>query len=103
MSFPKVPNDTLEAAHEEAPPLSLWLKVLPLGCIFFGASFNLAILQSLKDSIMVTTAGAETLPFLASFVVLPSSLGFFLLYGKMVESLPSRMVFYVSIMPLVAF
>ena len=102
-SFPKVPKDTLEAAHEEAPPLSLWLKVLPLGCIFFGASFNLAILQSLKDSIMVTTAGAETLPFLASCVVLPSSLGFFLLYGKMVESLPSKMIFYVSIMPLVAF
>ncbi len=102
-SFPKVPKDTLEAAHEEAPPLSLWLKVLPLGCIFFGASFNLAILQSLKDSIMVTTAGAETLPFLASCVVLPSSLGFFLLYGKMVENLPSKVIFYVSIMPLVAF
>jgi AAA family ATP:ADP antiporter len=103
MSFPKVPKDTLEAAHEEAPPLSLWLKVLPLGAIFFGASFNLAILQSLKDSIMVTTAGAETLPFLASFVVLPSSLGFFLMYGKMVETLPSKMIFYVSVVPLVAF
>ena len=103
MSFPKVPTDTLEDAHESAPPLSLWLKVLPLGAIFFGASFNLAILQSLKDSIMVTTAGAETLPFLASFVVLPTSLGFFLLYGKMVESLPSRMIFYVSILPLVSF
>ncbi len=103
MSFPKVPTDTLEEAHESAPPLSLWLKVLPLGAIFFGASFNLAILQSLKDSIMVTTAGAETLPFLASFVVLPTSLGFFLLYGKMVESLPSRMIFYVSILPLVSF
>lgn len=103
MSFPKVPTDTLEAAHESAPPLSLWLKVLPLGAIFFGASFNLAILQSLKDSIMVTTAGAETLPFLASFVVLPTSLGFFLLYGKMVENLPSKMIFYVSILPLVMF
>ena len=101
MSFPKVPTDTLEDA--EHPPLSLWLKVLPLGAIFFGASFNLAILQSLKDSIMVTTAGAETLPFLASFVVLPSSLGFFLLYGKLVETLPSRMIFYVAIMPLVSF
>jgi len=101
MSFPKVPTDTLEDA--EHPPLSLWLKVLPLGAIFFGASFNLAILQSLKDSIMVTTAGAETLPFLASFVVLPSSLGFFLLYGKLVETLPSRMIFYVAIMPLVLF
>ena len=38
---------------------------------------------------MVTTAGAETLPFLASFVVLPASLAFFVAYGKMVEVLPS--------------
>ena len=38
---------------------------------------------------MVTTAGAETLPFLASCVVLPASLGFFMLYGKIVEALPS--------------
>lgn len=45
--------------------------------------------QNLKDAIMVTTAGAETLPWLASCVVLPASLGFFMLYGKMVEALPS--------------
>lgn len=38
---------------------------------------------------MVTTAGAETLPFLASCVVLPASLAFFMAYGKMVEALPS--------------
>ena len=46
-------------------------------------------LQNLKDAIMVTTAGAETLPFLASCIVLPASLAFFMLYGKMVEALPS--------------
>lgn len=99
-AFPRVPPD---GADVETPSLKLWQKVLPLGAIFFAASFNLAILQSLKDSIMVTTAGAETLPFLASFVVLPSSLGFFVLYGRMVESLPTRMVFYASILPLVSF
>ena len=103
MSFPKVPSDTLDEAHATAPPLSVWMKVIPLGAIFFGASFNLAILQSLKDSIMVTTAGAETLPFLASFVVLPISLGFFVMYGKMIERLPSRMIFYVAILPLILF
>ena len=46
-------------------------------------------LQNLKDAIMVTTAGAETLPFLASCVVLPASLAFFMLYNKLVEALPS--------------
>ena len=102
-SFPRVPADSIENAGSVPPSLSLWQKVLPLGAIFFAASFNLAILQSLKDSIMVTTAGAETLPFLASFVVLPSSLAFFVMYGRMVEVLPTRMVFYVAFLPLVSF
>ena len=45
------------------------------------------ILQSLKDAIMVTAAGAETLPFLASLCVLPASVAFFVLYGKLVGGL----------------
>ena len=102
-SFPLVPAETLEDAMADPPPLKLWQKVFPLGVIFFGASFNLAVLHALKDAIMVTAAGAETLPFLASLVVLPASLGFFVLYGRMVEALPSRTVFYAAITPLVAF
>jgi hypothetical protein len=39
----------------------------------------------LKDAIVVTAGGAETLPFLASFCVLPASLAFFVLYGKLVR------------------
>lgn len=42
-------------------------------------------LQSLKDAIVVTAGGAETLPFLAFFCVLPASLAFFVLYGKLVR------------------
>lgn len=34
---------------------------------------------------MVTAGGAEALPFLASFCVLPASVGFFMLYGKLVR------------------
>lgn len=98
--FPRVPA---ESEEDGRPELQVWLKVLPLGLIFFIASFNLTILQNLKDAIMVTTAGAETLPWLASCVVLPASLGFFMLYGKMVEALPSRSVFYAALSPLLAF
>jgi hypothetical protein len=52
---------------------------------------------------VVTSAGAEALPFLASFCVLPASLASFFLYGKLVSHLPPRMVFYASVVPLVAF
>ena len=34
---------------------------------------------------MVTAGGAETLPFLASCGVLPASLAFFVLYGRILD------------------
>ena len=40
--------------------------------------------QNLKDAIMVTKAGAETLPWLSSCVILPASMGYFMLYKRMV-------------------
>lgn len=47
--------------HLPEPAIELWHKVVPLGLIFFAASFNLTVLQSLKDSIVVVASGAETL------------------------------------------
>jgi hypothetical protein len=35
--------------HLPEPAIELWHKVLPLGLIFFCASFNLTILQVRKD------------------------------------------------------
>jgi ATP:ADP antiporter, AAA family len=102
-AFPKVAMKSIDQVHKNPPPLKLWQKVLALGAIFFAASFNLTILQNLKDAIMVTTAGAETLPWLSSLVVLPASLGFFMLYGRMLEVLPQRTVFYASVAPLIGF
>ena len=42
----QVPADSLAEAHRHPPPLALWQKVAPLALIFFGASFNLTILQA---------------------------------------------------------
>ncbi|KIZ03752.1 ADP,ATP carrier protein 1 [Monoraphidium neglectum] len=89
--------------HLPEPAVELWHKVVPLGLIFFAASFNLTILQSLKDSIVVVASGAETLPFLMSLCVLPASLAFFVAYGNMVSRLPERSVFYAAVAPLLAF
>lgn len=50
-------------------PDSAWAilrKMLPLGAIFFGSSFNLTLLQNLRDALVVTTSGAEVLPFLSA-------------------------------------
>eukprot|EP00884_Botryococcus_braunii_P005587 jgi/Botrbrau1/15029/Bobra.320_2s0006.3 len=103
-AFPKVPADSLATIDAELKePVTIWQKLLPLGLIFFCASFNLTILQSLKDAIMVTSAGAETLPFLASLGVLPASIAFFMFYGRCVQRLNPDNVFYVAILPLVLF
>lgn len=102
-SFPRLPPASFAKIHANPPPLSLWQKVLPLAGIFFAASFNLTILQTLKDAILVTSAGAEVLPFLAAFGVLPASLAFFVFYGRLVESVPQRLVFYVAVLPLILF
>ena len=73
--LPKVPTSKVKDVHLPAQPTEIWRKLLPLALVFFCATFNLTILANLKDAIMVTTAGAETLPFLASFGVLPASVG----------------------------
>jgi len=82
----QVPMDTMKDVHQSLskaePPVKLWQKLLPLALIFFCASFNLTILANLKDAIVVTSAGAEALPFLASLCVLPASLAFFFAYGE---------------------
>ena len=87
----------------ETEPPSVWMKVFPLGAIFFLASFNLTILQNLKDAIMVTKAGADTLPWLSSCVILPASMAFFILYKRMCEVLPQAWVFHAAIAPLLGF
>ena len=50
----------------------------------------------------MTSAGAEALPFLASFCVLPASLAFFFAYGRLVELVPPRAVFFTAVIPLVS-
>ena len=78
----QVPGENILRAELPKPPITLWQKCIPLALVFFCASFNLTILQNLKDAIVVTSAGAEALPFLASFCVLPASLAFFFAYGE---------------------
>lgn len=100
-NFPRVPRDTIQDVDLQEVP-ELVKKMIPLGLLFFSATFNLCILQNLKDSLIVTKLGAETLPFLASLGVLPLSVVFMGFYNKLVTHLPFKSVFYLAILPLVA-
>lgn len=44
------------------------------------------LLQNMKDSLVVTAAGAEVLPFLAAYAVLPASITFYVYHSNLVRA-----------------
>lgn len=80
-------------------------KVIPLGLMFFCILFNYTILRDTKDVLVVTApgSGAETIPFLKTWVNLPMAIGFMVLYNWYVNVMAVETVFYVVIFPFIAF
>ncbi len=70
-------------------------KLLPLLCIKFLISFNYGILNTLKDTFIVTgkNSGAEVIPVLKGWVVLPIAILVSLLYAKLSNHLKRATIF----------
>lgn len=71
-------------------------KVLPLLFMKFFISFTYGVLTTMKDAFVVTAegAGAEVIPVLKGWVVLPIALGATLLYSKLSNILKRSTLFY---------
>lgn len=80
-------------------------KFLSLFSIFFFISFNYNILRSYKDTIVVTAShsGAEAIPFIKLWAVLPSAILFTLLYTRLSNRLTREKVFYIIMSIFVGF
>lgn len=78
-------------------------KLLPMFLMFFFISFNYTILRDTKDTLIVTAAGAEAIPFLKSFGVVPAAILFMILYAKMSNVLSKENLFYATILPFIVF
>lgn len=78
-------------------------KLLPMFLIFFCISFNYTILRDTKDTLIVTSSGAETIPFLKFWGVVPSAVIFMLVYAKLSDILSKENLFYVTIAPFIIF
>jgi AAA family ATP:ADP antiporter len=78
-------------------------KLLPMFLMFFFISFNYTILRDTKDTLIVTAAGAEALPFLKSFGVVPAAILFMIVYSKLSNVLSKENLFYVTLLPFVIF
>jgi AAA family ATP:ADP antiporter len=71
-------------------------KIVPLLFMKFFISFSYGVLNCMKDSFVVTAkgSGAEVIPVLKGWVVLPCALGATLLYSKLTNIFRRSILFY---------
>src|SRR3990167_6363024 len=71
-------------------------KVLPLLFMKFFISFTYGVLTTMKDAFIVTAkgSGAEVIPVLKGWIVLPVALGATLLYSKLSNIFGRSTLFY---------
>ncbi|KAJ1422231.1 putative ATP/ADP translocase [Ochromonadaceae sp. CCMP2298] len=72
-------------------------KLLPLGLMLFFILFNYTILRDTKDVLVVTApgSGAEIIPYLKTYVNLPSAILFTVMYSALSNKMSPDKVFYV--------
>lgn len=58
-------------------------KFLPMFFLFFFINFNYTILRDTKDTLILSTTGAETIPFLKFWGVVPGAIIFMLIFTKL--------------------
>jgi AAA family ATP:ADP antiporter len=85
------------------PPKNELKKILPLGIMFFMILFNYTILRDTKDVLVVTTTGAEIIPFLKTYANLPGAVLFTIAYSKLSNMFDRETLFYVCIIPFILF
>jgi AAA family ATP:ADP antiporter len=80
-------------------------KLLPMFFLFFFINFNYTILRDTKDSLVVTApgSGAEAIPFLKVWGVLPFAIVFMIIYSKLSNIMSKERLFYSTISFFIAF
>lgn len=65
--------------------------------IFFFIAFDYNLLRSFKDSLVVTAqhSGAETIPFIKVWAILPMAIAFTFLFARLVNRFSREKVFYI--------
>jgi AAA family ATP:ADP antiporter len=80
-------------------------KVLPMLFMFFFISFNYTILRDTKDALVVTApgSGAEAIPFIKVWLVVPAAIAFMVVYAKLSNILSKQQLFYATTLPFLIF
>ncbi len=72
-------------------------KFLPMMGLLMLIVFNYTILRNTKDALIVPSAGAEVIPFIKVWVVLPAAVFVTLLFTKLTNRYSQERVFYIMI------
>jgi AAA family ATP:ADP antiporter len=80
-------------------------KLLPMFFLFFFINFNYTILRDTKDALIVTApgSGAEAIPFLKVWGVLPIAVIFMIVYSKLSNIFSKQKLFYSTISFFIAY
>jgi AAA family ATP:ADP antiporter len=85
--------------------LSLWRQFLPMLSLFFCLSFINTILDSLKDTLVITAVGggAFVIPYLTVYAVLPMSMVFLVAFSAASQRMSRSALFNTIVAVFVAF
>ena len=79
-------------------------RLIPMSAMFYCMAFANSILDALKDTLVVTAfGGAEQIPYLTVYAVLPMSLLFVSLFTKLSEKWGREKLFYAAIGTFISF
>ncbi len=88
-------------------PIHRWelRKFLPLFCMFALVAFNYNLLRAYKDSMVVTAtnSGAETIPFIKVWAILPSAILLTYIFTRLANRYSREKVFYIMMSLFLAF
>lgn len=70
-------------------------KLFPMFFIVFLLCFNYSILRNMKDAVVVTASGAEVIPFIKVWVMLPMAILLTILFTKLSNRFSQERVFYI--------
>lgn len=104
--FSNIVSTVGSAVSEQLAKLDgLWGRFLPMAALFFLMAFVNTIIDSLKDSLVITAVGGgtEVLPYLSVYGVLPFSVVFLLAYSWGTQRFSRERLFNVIICTFLAF
>lgn len=72
-------------------------KLVPMWLTMFFITFNYSILRCMKETLVVSPAGAEVLPFIKVWVMLPMALLMTVIFTRLTNRYSQEKVFYIII------